>query len=325
MVRRRFSPAFLSLSAILIPLAGRRVLTQPTLVTPGQNVAAAPTPRWTPRDTQPHDDAEVTETGSHDGGPDVTSPDGGPSVWVAGSTGFEIDESGGFVGQPPPDAACNVTADQWHYDAASRVLTHTGCTSAGQVLDTTVTLTTASGAEVLARVSALQAHGPKTGACGADFPDIVLTILGSGGSRTSYDSDFYSGCQGFDAGGQLFVSYSELGDLMSDLAGYAAACGDAGTVPDAGATCGGSTGDGGGTAGRRRGDGWLTAALRPLGRAPACESRSKIEVAWSRASERHSPHPSGARPGRSSLAGDRSTTRRRMPPWKQSTRPSPTR
>jgi hypothetical protein len=249
MTLRRFSPAFLSLSAILIPL-GVACSLNPTSEPPSccsSSDAAVDAGDTQPHDdAQQHDDAEVTETGPHDGGPDVTSPDGGPSVWVAGTAGFEIDQSGGFVGQPPPDAACNVTADQWRYDAASRALTHTGCTSAGHVLDTTVTLTAASGAEVLARVSALQAHGPRTGACGADFPDIVLTILGSGGSRTSYDSDFYSGCQGFDAGGRLFVSYSELSDLMSDLAGYAAACGgDGGTVPDAGATCGGSTSDGG--------------------------------------------------------------------------------
>jgi hypothetical protein len=238
---RRLPPAFLSLSAILIPLAVGIACSSGSSDSTQDAGDAQPQD-----DAQPHDDVEVTETGSNDGGPDVTSPDGGQSVWAAGSTGFEIDESGGFVAQPPADAACSATADQWHYDAASRILTHTGCTSAGHILDTEVTLTAASGAEVLSRVSALQAHGPKTGACGADFPYVVLTILGGGNAQTSYESDFYSGCQGFDAGGRLFVSYSALTDLMSDLAGYAAACGgDGGTVPDAGASCGVTAGDGG--------------------------------------------------------------------------------
>ena len=246
MLHRRRLP-FARISSILLPLALAGACSSSS--------NPETTPDVSPGDAQPEGDAEPqadaqptgdADTGApHDGGPDGALPDAGAPVWLADSIGFELTSSGGLLPAPVDAAACNGNSVLWHYDAASRTLARTGCT-VGQTLAATVTLTPAAAGDVVARLSALTAHGATPGACGADAPDVVLTVLGPGGSPTSYDGDFYSGCAGFDAGGRLFVSFANLEDLQSHLNDYAAACTvDAGSPTDAGATCVARPADGG--------------------------------------------------------------------------------
>jgi hypothetical protein len=207
------------------------------------STSAAETPDAAERDGARSDAEPVDDATASDGDADAIVADAGPDVWRTDSTGFELSVSGGL-----PNASgasdCSGNAYTWQYDAPSRVLARTGC-AGGVRVAAAVALTLASDDELEARLSELKSTGPRDGACGADAPDIVLTVLGPASSRRSYDSDFYSGCQGFDAGGLLFVRDSDLELLQQDLFGFVAACRGDGGVTDAGASCVNAAGDAG--------------------------------------------------------------------------------
>jgi hypothetical protein len=205
-----------------------------------------------PGDEQAPEEAEAPDTGPTDANPDVSSPDAtrpdamipdaGSAVWRGDSSGFEltVSEGGFFDGS-------NCSARTWHYDAASRALTRKGCSPG---LDAAVVLTPASASELAARLSALTAAGP-SGTCTADAPILGLTVLGPGAAQSQYGSDIYSNCPSLvdagiiAAGITLFVPYTALEALDTDLEGYAAACKADGGTADAGAACVTGIGDAG--------------------------------------------------------------------------------
>jgi hypothetical protein len=181
-----------------------------------------------PGDAQPGDAQTVEDapTGADSGGP----TDGG-SVWSAGSTGFVLSESGGFVAPPPDGSPCTAPTKTWTYDVASRTITRTGCSTFGQPQDAT------AAAQLVALVTTLTAKGPSM-TCGADFPDESITILGPGAAQRKYDSDFYSapGCN-VTTGTPLFVAFEDLGMVINAVDGFFDACKADGGATDAGATC----------------------------------------------------------------------------------------
>ena len=208
--------------------------------------SAAKTPDAAERDAQNHEDAEAADDATPsdvDADADAIVTDAGSDVWRTDSTGFELSVNGGLPNGS--DASnCSGNAYTWRYDAPSRVLTRTGGAD-GVLVAGAVALTPASDAELEARLRALKSTGPLDGGCGADAPEMVLTVLGPASSQRSYDSDFYSGCQGFDAGGLLFVRDFDLELLQQDLFGFVAACRGDGGVTDAGASCVNAAGDAG--------------------------------------------------------------------------------
>jgi hypothetical protein len=206
-------------------------------------------------DAQTGGEAEPPDGTPGDSLGDGLGPDGTPSdgmapdandggVWAPDSTGFTLVSSGGLPG--PSDAGCPGNDGTFQYDVATRVLAHTGCIG-GRHVEASVNLDGASAAELASSLSGLTAHGP-TSSCGADAPNVVLTVLGAGNAKRDYFSDFYSGCTGFDAGAGPFVDFVALEGIVAQLGGYLSACPPlpSGTGSgDAGATCVSPSGDGG--------------------------------------------------------------------------------
>jgi hypothetical protein len=85
-------------------------------------------------------------------GIDAQGDGAAPNVWLAGATGFELSASWDYR---LPEG-CTYQDVVYRYDVASRLLTRSGCTVAHSV-DATVTLTTSSAGELIARLSALVA------------------------------------------------------------------------------------------------------------------------------------------------------------------------
>jgi hypothetical protein len=141
-------------------------------------------------------------------------------VWNAASLTFTFTSSGGFVPPPPPDAGCSLVSARYDFVSTERTLTHRGCTFTGPI-NRIVHLTGAQYDAILARVSALRTTCTK--GCGADYPNVVLTVAASG-VATTYNSNFYAGC----AGSPLlppFIAFDMLGDLHGLLnATVSAAC-----------------------------------------------------------------------------------------------------
>jgi hypothetical protein len=146
-----------------------------------------------------------TSTGGHVGdGGCVTS-----SIWPSSNTGFKLTVSGGLVG-PPADAGCP-SADTTHeFSIADETLTQRGCVSFEPV-DRTAHLTQPQVEAIVARVASL--HTACSGGCGADAPDMVLTLHGAGGDQI-YNSNFYAGCQRSTIK-PPFVSFDDLTALYN--------------------------------------------------------------------------------------------------------------
>jgi hypothetical protein len=162
-------------------------------------------------------------------------------VWNGASLSFTFTRSGGFVPPPPPDAGCtNGISIRYDLLTSDRTLTQRGCLVSGLV-GRVVYLTPTQFDAIIANIGSIRATCNKS--CGADLPDMVLTVSASG-VRNTYNSNFTAGCSGSPLL-PPFVTYQELGALGSLLdATVVAACGsDAGTG-DAGASDS-STGDAG--------------------------------------------------------------------------------
>jgi hypothetical protein len=156
---------------------------------------------------------------------DVPASDGGTDVWRADSTGFTLTQSGGspdyfsFDGAPP---LCAGFMETWTFDAASRTLARAGC-KGGAPVEGTVVLTPASAADLVAGISKLVPE-PASSNCAEDAANAVLVINGSvAGSRRSYGSDYFSGCEDADAGIMAYVAHAALDDLAALLNGDVAA------------------------------------------------------------------------------------------------------
>jgi hypothetical protein len=188
-------------------------------------------------DAQAQDAAPLSDAApGADGAPTL---DAGPSPWLSNSTGFVLTQSGGFVGVIP-DAACTAFAMTLSYDATSRRLAQTGCDFEGRRIDVAVLLTPAAAVDLVGHLANLTTIGPTPGQCGQDYPEVTLTVLGSGDTQQAYESDFYSGCSfaSADAGAHAYIPFQLLTDFQSYLLAYLTACAsiDGGPV-ETGATC----------------------------------------------------------------------------------------
>ena len=183
----------------------------------------------------------ISEAGS-DVVPDATPSDGsldaegGPAcsprpIWPQNAEGFIYNQSGGFVAPPPPDAGCSGVFVTYQFSVAAMTLSRHGCGSSGRT-DLTVQLTQAQALQIVTNLQALQTSCPGRN-CGADYPDVVLTVLATSTPPMAYNSDFYAGCNASVM--PPFVSYQSLGNLVSLLGSIVtAACQPDGGGPDAG-------------------------------------------------------------------------------------------
>ena len=153
-------------------------------------------------DTRPEGGGEMS-----DGGDCSQDP-----IWTAASLSFTFTSSGGFVAPPPPDAGCRSINIRYDFVTTDRTLVQRGCMYTGPV-SRVVYLTPAQYDAILANLSSISTTCTK--GCGADYPDVVLTVSASG-VQTKYNSNFYAGC----AGSALlppFIAYSTLGALHTLL------------------------------------------------------------------------------------------------------------
>jgi hypothetical protein len=146
-------------------------------------------------------------------------------VWTAASLTFTLTSSGGFVAQPPPDSGCNTVSVTYAFSVAQRSLSEHGCLSTGPV-DHLVHLSQAGIDSIVTGLSAIHTTCINVNVCGADAPDMSLTIQTSGVTIV-YNSDFYAGCSG-SALNPPFVPFSDLATFRSSLDGLiTVACGSA--------------------------------------------------------------------------------------------------
>jgi len=153
------------------------------------------------------------------------------SVWPQNAAGFTYERSGGFVAPPPADAGCNGADTIYQFSVGSRILTKLDCSFSGRSANT-VHLSDGAAAQIVTSLQALVTSCPEN-RCGADAPDIALTVQPASGSPIVYNSDFYSGCQG-----QIvrppYISFGSLTGLEGVLNGIVtSAC-----RPDGGADAG---------------------------------------------------------------------------------------
>jgi hypothetical protein len=204
----------------------------------------------------PVDGGPIWEAGS-DVTPDVTSLDGNPDVdaaqacspqtiWPHDGEGFTYSQSGGFVAPPPPDAGCSGVFVTYQFSVAAMTLSKHACNALGPI-DLTVHLTQTQALQIVMSLQGLKTSCPVQN-CGADYPDVVLTVLATATQPMAYSSDFYAGCGG--AVLPPFVSYQSL-DAFSALLGsiVTSACQPGGGGADTrictqGQTDGGSDGGG---------------------------------------------------------------------------------
>jgi hypothetical protein len=257
---RHFQIRHFGASALLLALATGMVACSDSPAEPGSKDAAAlpdSGPDANLGDAPSETDLEErVDTGSDAGPdvrPDVVVPDGGNDagdgradacssapIWPSNAEGFTYDSSGGFVAQPPPDAGCTLVSTTYVFVASAKTLSQRGCQFTGRI-DRTVYLTDAQTTQILANLEALRTSCPSN-PCGADYPDVAITIRTAAGQSTQYDSDFYAECSGSIVS-PPFVSYQSLATLQALLNTIVtAAC-----QPDAGGADAGTCvqGDGG--------------------------------------------------------------------------------
>jgi len=163
-------------------------------------------------------DAPTSESG--DGATCTQDP-----VWTSASLSLTFTRSGGFVAPPPPDAGCSGINVRYELLTPDRTLAQRGCLFTGPV-NRMIHLTQAQFDAIMANVGSIRTTCTKL--CGADLPDMVLTVSASG-VRNTYNSNFTAGCPGVPLL-PPFVEHGQLGALGSLLdATAAAAC-----APDAG-------------------------------------------------------------------------------------------
>ena len=155
--------------------------------------------------------------------PSDTAADGGPAVdgqtcsprpvWPPDAEGFTYNQSGGFVAPPPPDAGCSGNFTAYQFSVAGMTLSKHACDFSGRT-DLTVQLNQSQALVIVMSLQGLQTSCPGHN-CGADAPDVSLTVLASSTPPLTYNGDFYAGCSA--AALPPFISYQNLGALGSLL------------------------------------------------------------------------------------------------------------
>jgi hypothetical protein len=136
----------------------------------------------------------------------------GAPVWTPASLTFTLTSSGGFAPPPPQDAGCTTNEQVYDFSAPEKTLVQHSCSYTGRI-DRLVHLTDAETAAIVASVGALRTTCTK--GCGADAPEITLTVRASG-IETKYTSNFYAGCPGATVPDPL-VSFESLAMLEGSL------------------------------------------------------------------------------------------------------------
>lgn len=180
-------------------------------------------------------DAQVPDGGDADDASDAQAPDGGDAAWHTDSTGFQLVESGGGLVPAADVYLCTGELRTWRYDVATRAVDLTGC-SQGQLLTGHAVLSSGAATRLTALLASLRVKAPGTG-CGADAPDLALSVFGPGSSSLQYVSDFYAGCSSFDAGSAAFLAFDALNPLIALLQSDLQGCADGGSPAEAGVDC----------------------------------------------------------------------------------------
>lgn len=112
------------------------------------------------------------------------------AVWAASSEGFTFHVVGGLEAPPFP-GTCTHRDYEYTYTASTGTLRHRGCYS-GRQLDVTVVLDATARAAVASQMTSLRPTSDL--GCGADLPEMVLTINGPGSATRRFNSSFYGRC-----------------------------------------------------------------------------------------------------------------------------------